>query len=138
MWLNVTEDDIDGEFFIDIEGGSTQAINPATRYRQGQEMITSIVPMLAQMGYDTEPALRAAISYMGLNPEHLLIQKQAPAQPEMPAGQPGQGQMPPEMMAQLAGQEQPGMPVIGNQATTDLAAMGGAPVPGAVEGGPLL
>jgi len=117
-WLQVSEDDIEGEFFIDVEGGSTQAINPATRYRQGQEMITQIVPMLAQLGYDPEPALRAAIGYMGMNPEHILVKPEMPAQPalpEVPAAM--QGQMPAE----------PGM-------MQQLSDMGAPPVPGAEAG----
>jgi hypothetical protein len=140
-WLQVTEDDIEGEFFIDVEGGSTQAINPATRYRQGQEMITQIVPMLAQMGYDTEPALRAAISYMGMNPEHILVKPEPVPQPlpdQQMAGMeqtmmPGQeAGMTPDL-ASILGQ-QPGMPM-GNEATQQVADMGGAPLPAATDGG---
>lgn len=117
-WLQVSEDDIEGEFFIDVEGGSTQAINPATRYRQGQEMITQIVPMLAQMGYDPEPALRAAIGYMGMNPEHILVRPEMPAEPALPEVPPTlQGQMPAE----------PGM-------MQQLSDMGAPPVPGAEAG----
>jgi hypothetical protein len=141
-WLQVTDADIEGEFFIDVEGGSTQAINPATRYRQGQEMITQIVPMLAQMGYDSEPALRAAISYMGMNPEHILVKPTPAPQPlpdqqmagmeasggQMPAG--GQG-LSPEMLSQMMPQQ--GMPVV-NEATQQVMDMGGAPLPAATEG----
>lgn len=146
-WLQVSEDDIEGEFFIDVEGGSTQAINPATRYRQGQEMITQIVPMLTQMGFDPEPALRAAISYMGMNPEHILVKPepapQALPDQQMPGlGQPvapfqmGQAPMSPEMVAALAG-SQP-MPPAGNEATQQVADMGGAPLPGATLGATLI
>jgi hypothetical protein len=137
-WLQVSEDDIEGEFFIDVEGGSTQAINPATRYRQGQEMLTQIVPVIAQMGYDPEPATRAALSYMGLNPEQILVRPPAP--PVMPGMAPGQemmgqpGMMPDEMamMQQMAGT--PPM-VMGNDATQQVMDMGGAPLPGATAGG---
>ena len=127
-WLQVSEDDIEGEFFIDVEGGSTQAINPATRYRQGQEMLQQIVPVLAQMGYDPEPATRAALSYMGLNPEHILVKPTPPPAPPMPAG--------PEAGMQGQMGATPGMPV-GNEATQQVMDMGGAPLPGAVEGGTL-
>ena len=34
-WLQVSAEDIDGEFSVEAEGGSTQAINPAARARQG-------------------------------------------------------------------------------------------------------
>ena len=117
-WLQVSEDDIEGEFFIDVEGGSTQAINPATRYRQGQEMITQIVPMLAQMGYDPEPALRAAIGYMGMNPEHILVRPEMPEQAPLP-----------EIPPTLAGgqMQEPGM-------MQQLSDMGAPPVPGAEAG----
>lgn len=125
-WLQVSEDDIEGEFFIDVEGGSTQAINPATRYNQGQQMITQIVPMIAQMGYDPEPALRSALQYMGFNPDHVLIKAPPPPAPMMPE----QGMMP-GMPA-----EQPGM-VPGSEMMQQLSDMGGAPIPGAEAGGTL-
>jgi hypothetical protein len=135
-WLQVSEDDIDGEFFIDVEGGSTQAINPATRYRQGQEMLQQIVPILAQMGYDPEPATKAALSYMGLNPEHILVRPtpppMAPMQPGMEQGMP---QDPMAMMQQQMGATPP-MPM-GNEATQQVMDMGGAPIPGATAGGTL-
>lgn len=127
LWLQVTDADIEGEFTIDTEGGSTQAINPATRANQGREMITQIVPILTQLGYDPEPALRTALTYMGLDPDYLLIQQQAapamaapaapapaPAAPSMAASM-GGGAMDPEM-AMLLG-------------------MGAPPVPAATEGG---
>jgi hypothetical protein len=138
-WLEVTDDDIDGEFFIDVEGGSTQAINPATRYRQGQEMITQIVPMLTQLGYDPEPAVKAAIGYMGMNPEQILVRPQpAPEAPvEAPeTGMPGGQMMSPELMAALAG-SQP-MPSAGNAATQEVADMGGSPLPAATLGSSLI
>jgi len=124
MWLQVTDADIEGEFSIDTEGGSTQAINPATRANQGREMITQIVPILAQLGYQVEPALRTALSYMGLDPDYLLIQQQ-PAAPMMP-----DAAAPPMM---------PGMGDTGGGAmdpeTAMMLQMGGAPVPAATEGG---
>ena len=86
-WLQVTEEDIKGEFFIEVEGGSTSAINPATRANQGQQILQQIVPMLVQMGYDPEPTMRTALGYMGLNPDNMLIKAQQ--QPQIPpTGQP--------------------------------------------------
>lgn len=135
QWLQVSSEDIEGEFSIETEGGSTQAVNPLTKARQGMEILTQIAPMLAQMGYDPENAVRSALSYMGLNPDHLLVRPQpqpAPAGPEagMPPGM-EQG-LPPEMM---------GMPPMGeppldmnNPAIAQLMGLGGAPMPGVAEG----
>ena len=108
MWLEVTAEDISGEFSIDTEGGSTQAINPLTRARQGVEMLQGVVPMLAQLGYDPENAIRTALRYMGLDPDHILVRPEpqmAPGGPEMPpeALGPEAGGLPPEMLQGLLG-----------------------------------
>ena len=123
LWLQVTEADIEGEFTIEVEGGSTSAINPATRARQGVEMIQNIIPTLTNLGYNPEPALRQALSYMGLNPDNILVRPEPAPMPEMaPMGPTG-----PEM----------GMPEDGM--TTDILSqlqdMGGTPMPGAQDGG---
>lgn len=133
-WLEVTSNDIDGEFSIEAESGSTQAINPASRARQGLEMLNIIVPALVQLGYDPEPTMRAALQYMGLNPDHLLIRPEAPPMsPEMGGGMPPEAGMMPEMA--------PGGPVspeLANPMLADLANMGGSPIPAAGEGGVFL
>jgi hypothetical protein len=137
-WLSVSAEDIEGEFSIEAEGGSTQAVNPMTRARQGLEMLNVVVPALAAFGYDTNNALRTALSYMGLNPDHLLVRPQpAPQDPGM-GGDPAMQAMPPEGMP-------PGMdPGMGMPADAgmpmmqDLAALGGPPVPGAGSGEMLL
>jgi hypothetical protein len=126
-WLQVTDADIEGEFSVDVEGGSTQAINPATRANQGRELITGIIPVLAQLGYDPEPTLRTALQYMGLNPDHMLVRVQAPA---MPAG--------PEQAAAAPTEEGAVMPMEGGGFDPEIAAMmaqGAPPVPAATEGG---
>jgi hypothetical protein len=124
MWLQVSAGDIEGEFSIETEGGSTQAVNPLTKARQGMDMLTQIAPMLAQLGYDPEHAIRSALTYLDLNPDYLLVKKPAPAAPAAPAGPEG---MPPEM-----GGEQPDM---NNPELAALLGMGGPPIPGAAEGG---
>jgi len=126
-WLQVTEEDIEGEFYIEIEGGSTSAINPATRQRQGQELLMQIVPMLSKLGYDPEPTIRTALSYMGLNPDNILVKVQQPPMP--PQGQAPQGQMP-----EGAPQVQP-QPDQNSAMLQQLLSMGGSPVPLATEGG---
>ena len=127
MWLQVSSDDIEGEFSIETEGGSTQAVNPLTKARQGMEILTQIAPMLAQLGYDPENAIRSALSYLDLNPDHLLVRKPAPPAPAAPMAPEGMGGMPPEM-----GGAQTDM---NNPELAALLGMGGPPIPGAAEGG---
>jgi hypothetical protein len=108
-WLRVSQSDIEGEFSIETEGGSTQAINPATRARQGVEIMQQVVPALSSLGYDPTPALRTALTYMGLNPDHLLVKPEPAPMPEAPAMpvEPGMPEgmppvpMDPSMMDQL-------------------------------------
>lgn len=84
-WLQVTPEDIDGEFSVDAEGGSTQAINPAARAQQGLELLNNVVPALTNLGYDPSNAVRTAITYMGLNPDHLLVRPEPQPAPEQAA-----------------------------------------------------
>lgn len=143
-WLQVSAEDIDGEFAVEAEGGSTQAINPATRARQGLEMLTNVVPALAQLGYNPENAVRTALTYMGLNPDHLLVRPEpqpAPVQPGVPPVQGSEaasGSIPPELMALLAQSDTSGTvpvsPEMNSPMMQDLAALGGPPVPAAGEG----
>lgn len=154
LWLQVSPTDIEGEFSIEAEGGSTQAINPSSRARQGLEMINNILPALANFGYDPEPTLRTALQYMGLNPDHLLVRPEpAPMGPE--AGMPGvppeaagmapgmEGQLPPELLAMLG--QQGGMPMgapvspeMNSPMMQDLAGLGAPPVPAAGMGEALI
>lgn len=129
-WLQVTDVDIEGEFSIDVEGGSTSAVNPASKARQGQEIMQQIVPMLVQLGYDPEPTIRQALSFMGLNPDNILVK---PAQTAPDISAPAAGQMPP---TGPMGPEQ-GMPELpqGNADTQLMQDMGGSPMPGATLGG---
>lgn len=121
VWLNVSSADIDGEFSIEAEGGSTQAINPLTRARQGQEMLTQIAPLLANFGYDPTNTIRTALQYMGLNADYLLVPAEQPPMPEAPGMEPGMapGAPSPMDLGPMAG----------------LADLGAPPVPAAVEGG---
>ena len=82
LWLQVNDTDIEGEFSIEVEGGSTSAINPATRARQGFEMLQVIIPALTSLGYNPEPALRTALSYIGINPDNVLVKAEVPQMPE--------------------------------------------------------
>jgi hypothetical protein len=137
-WLRVSQTDIEGEFSIETEGGSTQAINPATRARQGVEIMQNVVPMLAQLGFDPSNAMRTALTYMGLNPDHLLVTppppEPAPAAPMAPESM----GMPPEMAGMAPGMPAPMAPTGGMDEAMmmqQLMDMGGAPIPAATEGG---
>ena len=125
-WLQVTDTDIEGEFNIDVEGGSTSAVNPATRARQGQEILMQIVPVLAQLGYNPEPTIRTALNYMGLNADHMLVRPEpAPLPPVGPeAGMPG-----------AAAPEAQPMPDQNSAAIQQMLGLGGSPMPGANSGG---
>lgn len=136
-WLRVSQTDIEGEFSIETEGGSTQAVNPATRARQGVELMQQVVPVLAQLGFDPTNAMRTALTYMGLNPDHLLVMPPPPepAPPAAPAASMG-----PEAMGMgAAPMAQPPMPPAGGMDEAlmmqQLMDMGGAPLPAATEGG---
>lgn len=131
-WLQVTDVDIEGEFSIDVEGGSTSAVNPASKARQGQEILTQIVPMLTNLGYDPEPTIRQALSFMGLNPDNILVR---PAQTAPDISAPAAGQMPPTApTGPEAGIPTPDM-VQGNPATQQMQDMGGSPMPLSTLGG---
>ncbi len=135
MWLQISPTDIEGEFAIEAEGGSTQAINPASRARQGLEMLNNVIPALANLGYDPEPALRTAFQYMGLNPDHMLVRPQPQPQQMAPQGMPPMGpemggQLPPELMAMME-QGAPVSPEMNSPMMQDLSALGGPPVPAA-------
>ena len=114
-WSDVTKEDIWGEFLVSVEGGSTRAINPATREQQGLRTLGDVVPALVQLGYDPEPALRMALRDLGYDPELILVR--APQQPmEAPPGA-----VPPE---------QGGVPTAGEQ----MMAMGGPSLPAEMQG----
>jgi hypothetical protein len=125
-WLEVSSEDIDGEFSVEAESGSTQAINPATRARQGVDILSIVVPALVQLGYNPEPAMRTALQYMGLNPDHLLLQQ---SQPEIEMGS-----APEDASSQILPQEPALQPDMGADIMQQLGAMGAPPVPAAGTG----
>jgi hypothetical protein len=108
-WDTVTKEDIYGEFLVFVEGGSTRAINPATREQQGLRTLGEVVPMLAQLGYDPEPALRQALRDLGYDPDYMLVRQEqpqgAPAGGEAEGG--GGAPMTSDVMSAMGG---PGLP----------------------------
>jgi hypothetical protein len=107
-WQEVSKEDLFGEFRVSVEGGSTRALNPATREQQGLRTLIEVVPALQALGYDPEPALRMALRDLGYDPGVLLVrapEQQAPA--ALPAG-PAQGQ--PSNGEMIAAQGGPSLP----------------------------
>ena len=112
MWLNVKQSDIYGEFKVQVEGGSTRALNPATRAQRGIQTLQTVVPVLQSLQYDPTNAIRMALRDMGYDPNYLLVKTEPtpqPAQPEIPAeGQtPPVGMPSPDLMAQMQQQSAP-------------------------------
>lgn len=98
-WPTVSKEDLYGEFLISVEGGSMKALNPATREQQGMRMLGEVVPILVQLGYDPNPALRSSLRDLGYNPDDLL-REMPQEQPMVEGGQPGTPSET-EMIAQL-------------------------------------
>jgi len=109
-WSDVTKEDIWGEFLISVEGGSTRAINPATREQQGLRTLGDVVPALVQLGYDPEPALRMALRDLGYDPELILVRAPAPEAEGISPGSPTQAGGPPTSGEQIMAMGGPALP----------------------------
>lgn len=112
-WPEITKSDLYGEFLVAVEGGSMKALNPATREQQGMRMLQMVVPIIAQLGFDPNPALRTAMRDLGYNPDDILVPAQQPQQigaPQAPGEQSAMAELgamgaPPQaQMAQETGQ----------------------------------
>ena len=122
-WIDVSQDDIVGEFMVSVEGGSTKAINPQTREAQGLRTLGEVLPALVQLGYSHKPALRQALRDLGYDPDVLLV---APEQPEPGPGSENGGGPPPAERDPFAEQaEAEAGPSNGEQ----MMEMGGPPMP---------
>lgn len=85
-WPEVDRELIRGEYLVTVEGGSTKAVNPATREQRGLRLFAEVLPGLVQLGYDPEPALRASLRDLGFDPDQLLVMAEAPAEEALPEG----------------------------------------------------
>lgn len=135
MWLQVSASDIFGEFKVNVEGGSTRALNPATRAQRGIQTLQTVVPTLSQLGYDVTNAVRMALRDMGYDPNYLMIQQEQPAPEEAMLPEEGmapqEGQLTPEMLDMLAAQAQAPAPAPAEAVAQEF---GGPGVPGATDG----
>lgn len=112
-WVDVDRADLQGEYGVKVETGSTQAVNPSTRQQKALELIANVIPALEAAGYDSTYLWRVAIRDLGYDPDQALKQAE---QAEAPAG-PGP--------AAGAAVPQPNIPQ---------ELMGGPPVPAATRG----
>lgn len=121
MWLNVSASDIYGEFKVEVEGGSTRALNPATRAQRGIQTLQTVIPVLSGLGFDPTNAIKMALRDMGYDPNHLMI-KQEPVQAALPATTGMEQQLPPEMMGQPSPEA---LAMLAQQAQSQLPAANG-------------
>jgi hypothetical protein len=110
-WEEVSKSDIYGEHSVVVEGGSLRSLNPATREQQGIRLMTEVLPVLVQFGYDPEPAIRNGLRALGYKPDELMIAAPQTA-PDMEAMLGGA----PEEMGPTAGIEGLGGPPAAQQA----------------------
>jgi len=120
VWPKVSAKDIHGEFLVSVEGGSTQAVNPATRQQRALDTLTTIGPALQAAGFDATNALRAAIRDFGMDPDHLMVRVD-------PEPHPQDGGAPPDLPAGI-GAPPASLP------TVPPPALGGPPVPAGLDG----
>jgi hypothetical protein len=78
VWAEISKSDIYGEHAVAVEGGSLRSLNPATREQQGIRLLNEVVPVLAQFGYDPEPAMRNALRSLGFKPDDILVRAPQP------------------------------------------------------------
>lgn len=132
IWADITNEVIQGEFDMRVEGGSLSAVNPATKQARALEMLQVIIPTLTSLGYDTEQPMRHIIRDLGYDPDQFLSKTPPPEAMPAPApttdtgmipGMAGMtppeatqapveqgtaqlgGNIPPEMLAALAAQQ---------------------------------
>lgn len=107
-WPEVSKSDLYGEFLISVEGGSLRAVNPMAREQKGLRLLNEVTPVLAQLGYDPEPALRSALRDLGFDPDIMLQKVQPmPGMPGMGAEQEPGGMSSGEQIAAMGGPTQP-------------------------------
>jgi hypothetical protein len=141
MWLQVSASDIFGEFRVSVEGGSTRALNPATRAQRGIQTMQTVIPALSQLGYDPTNAMRMALRDMGYDPNYIMVLAEQAPEEALMEELPMEGEMAPEMapmeeqappsLDQLMAQMQPPAQAPVEQIQQEF---GGPGVPGATNG----
>jgi hypothetical protein len=99
----ITAEDIQGEYDVRIEGGSTQGVNPATRSNRAMQVLRDIVPLITEMGGDPTQMVRQALVDLGWDPDTVLPNGLPAAQQQaLPPEMAGMGAMPPGMPPGMA------------------------------------
>lgn len=136
-WAPINAADIEGEYRVQVDGGSTRSINPATRRQNAIELVQVVIPAMEASGFDSSSAWRKALRDLGYDPDQML-QRVGPD----PAQMPNDAQAATALEAGPAGPGAPGGPGApppdgGAQqpAIDELMGMGGPPVPAATNGG---
>ena len=124
LWVQVPREVVQGEYVVQVEGGSMKALNPATRQQRAMDRANMLLPLLQANGYDPEPLLRSIVRDLGEDPD-LVLKKVEPAPAEMPAEMapmapemPAAAPVPPEL-DELLGMIAEEPPVDGPQAEFD-------------------
>jgi hypothetical protein len=99
MWVQFSREDIVGEFDFEVEAGSTQPNNDATKRQQAMQLLSVLAPY-AQAGVVDPRQLVTHVLQQGFgmkNPQKLLAAPQPmapPGMPGMPPAAPQQGDLP--------------------------------------------
>lgn len=91
-WIDVSREELQGEFLIEVEAGSTRQENPQVREQRGVQLLREVAPALRELGYDPTPAMRQAIRALGYDPDLLMQPMPQPEEaPAEPGAEPGVG-----------------------------------------------
>ena len=88
LWVQVPREVVQGEYIVQVEGGSMKALNPATRQQRAMDRANMLLPMLQANGYDPEPLLRSIVRDLGEDPDVVLRKVEPPVEEAPAAGMP--------------------------------------------------
>lgn len=111
----VSRRDIQGEYRVKVDAGSTESVNPSAREQRALEQLQAVVPIFAEQGLDVQPILREIIRDLGHDPDSVMRPAEQPAMPAEAGEDGGQQPMPAEEPEPTASEE--------------MEALGGPPMP---------
>lgn len=91
IWQQVSGADLQGEFRLRVETGSMAGETRAARRAEGTQLLTQVIPVLSNLGYNTQGLVFSALKKMGVDPSEvaLTLQEQQPQLPPAAGPQPG-------------------------------------------------